>query len=45
MSIDAMVVTAIVLLAVAFILRRGWRAIRAARKPASGCGSDCGCDH
>jgi FeoB-associated Cys-rich membrane protein len=37
------VVVLIVASALAFVARRAWRAIAAARTPKSGCGSDCGC--
>lgn len=37
------VVALIVASALFFIGRRAWRSIAAARKPKSGCGSDCGC--
>jgi hypothetical protein len=45
MAIDTLVVMAVVLLAAGFIARRVWLAVRAARKPAGGCGPDCGCGH
>ncbi len=37
------VVGLIVASAMFFVARRAWRSIAAARKPKSGCGSDCGC--
>ena len=37
------VVVLIVASALFFVARRAWRSITAARKPKSGCGSDCGC--
>jgi len=46
MRIDTVVVVAIVALSVAYTARRVYRAYIAARQPASGCASDCGCgDH
>ncbi len=42
---ELIVVGSIVLGAVAFIAHRAWRTVRAARKPKTGCGSDCGCGH
>ena len=36
-----LVVVVIVASALFFVARRVWRAITAARKPKSGCGSDC----
>ena len=37
------VVALIVASALFFMGRRAWRSLAAARKPKSGCGSDCGC--
>ena len=37
------IVGLIVASALFFVARRAWRSIAAARKPKSGCGSDCGC--
>ncbi len=42
---QTLIVLTVVALAALFVLRRAWRAIQAARKPSSGCGSDGGCDH
>ncbi len=43
MDTQLIVVVLIVISALFFVGRRAWRAIAAARKPKSGCGSDCGC--
>lgn len=43
MDTQLIVVALIVTVAVFFVGRRAWRSIAAARKPKSGCGSDCGC--
>jgi hypothetical protein len=40
-----MIVLGIVTMAALFLATRAWRAFRASRKAASGCGSDCGCGH
>ena len=37
------IVGLIVASALLFIARRAWRSVAAARKPKSGCGTDCGC--
>ncbi len=39
---QTIIVGGIILFAVAFIARRAWRTVQAARHPKSGCG-DCGC--
>ncbi len=42
---EQLIIGAIVLAATAFIARKVWRAIAAARAPASaGCDSGCGCE-
>jgi len=38
-----LIVGTIVAMALAFIGRRAWRTVVAARKPKAGCDSDCGC--
>jgi len=43
MNTQLIVVALIVASALFFVARRAWRALAAARKPKSGCGSDCGC--
>jgi hypothetical protein len=43
MDIQTIVVLAIVAMAAAFIGRRAWNSLQAARKPAKGCTS-CGCE-
>jgi len=43
MNTQLIVVVLIVASALFFVGRRAWRALAAARKPKSGCGSDCGC--
>lgn len=43
MNTQLIVVALVVAGALFFVARRAWRAIVAARKPKSGCGSDCGC--
>ncbi len=43
MNIQMLVVLLVVGTAATFVVRRAWVAIAAARKPKSGCGSDCGC--
>ncbi len=43
MNTQLIVVVLIVASALFFVARRAWRALAAARKPKSGCGSDCGC--
>ena len=45
MTTDLIITGTIVLAAAAFIAMRAWRSLAAARKPKSGCGSDCGCGH
>jgi hypothetical protein len=42
---QTIVAALIVASAIAFVTRRVWRAVSAARAPKSGCGSDCGCGH
>ncbi|MBL0169278.1 MAG: FeoB-associated Cys-rich membrane protein [Gemmatimonadaceae bacterium] len=42
---QTLIVLAVVALAALAVARRIWKAVQAARKPAGGCGSDCGCDH
>lgn len=47
---QTLVVGLIVLAALAYVGRRAWRTVAAARTPkggagAGGCGSDCGCGH
>jgi hypothetical protein len=46
---QTLVVGMIVLFALAYVGRRAWRTVSAARGPkggdAGGCGSDCGCGH
>jgi len=44
MNTQLIVVVLIVASALFFVGRRAWRALAAARKPKSGCGSDCGCN-
>ena len=43
--VNAQLIAVVVIVASAlfFVARRVWRAITAARKPKSGCGSDCDC--
>lgn len=43
LNAQLIVVALIVASALFFVARRAWRSIAAARKPKSGCGSDCGC--
>lgn len=43
MSGDGLVVLLVVLIAVTFIGRRIFVAVRSARNAKAGCGSDCGC--
>jgi hypothetical protein len=44
--LQTLLVGLIVLAALAFIGRRAWRTVSAARAPkGDGCGSDCGCGH
>jgi hypothetical protein len=43
LNAQLIVVVLIVASALLFVARRAWRSIAAARKPKSGCGSDCGC--
>lgn len=43
LNTQLIVVVLIVASALFFVARRAWRALGAARKPKSGCGSDCGC--
>lgn len=40
---DTIVVMLVVGGALAFVGRRVWQSLAAARKPKKGCGSDCGC--
>ena len=40
---QTLIVFAVVSLAAAFVARRAWRMMQAAKRPADGCGSDCGC--
>lgn len=42
---QTVIVLSVVVLAAIYVARRVWNAVRAARKPAGGCGSDCGCGH
>lgn len=45
---QTLIVGLIVLAALAYVGRRAWRTVSAARGPkdgAGGCGSDCGCGH
>ena len=44
---QTLVVGLIVLAALAYVGRRAWRTVSAARVPKgdAGCGSDCGCGH
>ena len=41
---DTLIVLTIVSLAGIYAGRRAWLAMRAAKKPKAGCGSDCGCE-
>ncbi len=43
MDTQLIVVALVVAGALFFVGRRAWRSMAAARKPKSGCGSDCGC--
>lgn len=43
LNTQLIVVVLIVASALFFVARRAWRALAAARKPKTGCGSDCGC--
>ncbi len=43
LNAQLIVVVLIVASALLFVARRAWRSIAAARKPKSGCGTDCGC--
>ncbi|MCE2899619.1 MAG: FeoB-associated Cys-rich membrane protein [Gemmatimonas sp.] len=40
---DTLIVVLIVAGAAAFIGRRAWRSLAAARRAKAGCGGDCGC--
>ncbi len=42
---QTLIVALIVASALLFVARKAWRSMAAARKPKSGCGSDCGCGH
>ena len=42
-NMQLIIVALIVASALFFVARRAWRSIAAARKPKSGCGTDCGC--
>lgn len=46
-TIQALAVGAVVLAAAAYMARRGWRMLAAARAPKDqgGCGGGCGCGH
>lgn len=43
LNTQLIVVALIVASALFFVVRRAWRSLAAARKPKSGCGTDCGC--
>lgn len=43
MPMDTIVVLVIVAVAAAYVGRMAWRSMAAARKPKTGCGSNCGC--
>ncbi len=46
--LQTLIVGVIVLAALAYVGRRAWRTLAAARTPkggAGGCGGDCGCGH
>ena len=45
MTPDVLAVLLIVGTAIAYVGRKVWLAVAAAKKPKSGCGSDCGCGH
>ncbi|WP_396223513.1 FeoB-associated Cys-rich membrane protein [Gemmatimonas sp.] len=45
MTTDSVAVWLIVASALIYVGRMVWRATAAARRPKTGCGSDCGCGH
>lgn len=42
-NMQLIIVALLVASALFFVARRAWRSIAAARKPKSGCDTDCGC--
>ena len=42
---QAVIVVAVVAFAALYVARLVWKAVQSVRKPAGGCGSDCGCGH
>jgi hypothetical protein len=43
MEMQSLIVLALVAAAALYLGRKMWRTARAARQPADGCGSSCGC--